>query len=299
MQNTSNSCQVPDIEDQILKTKMKLKKLEESHKLTRKLQQEQLQKARLQGRDADPLNSMGRRKLKPGMKEGIEENPGPQRRKRGGKRKYKQQPKFEIREIRGNLLPPRTQYKLGFSTPVDINNSGFVYTNIRYDPVYVYDIDPTIGSTDTQYLTFLKGMYRYYRTRSASLHVSFQNKEAFGVVTYLTLVNSDPNVNNVNYPRYMANAYSKTKALGPLTGNSAGEMRHRTSTSTFSGIRYTGQIDTYTGRCDGTAAPTNFWFFMVGAVSTDGTSTFTVNNGIGAVCRISIMVDFFEIEQST
>ncbi len=192
-------------------------------------------------------------------------------------------------------LPPRTTCDFTYNVALNVNNVGAVFANVRYQPTYAYDIDPTLGSTAMPFFTEMGTLYRYYRVLSSRIVVHFSNKENFSTIVYLCAVNFDPTANTSTYQNYLSNPVSRHHVVGPATGNGIGTLQSSQTTNGFSGSKWLGDADPYSARTNGTGgAPANNWYWLVGCRS-DG-NTFTANNGVFCDITIHIRLCFFEEE---
>jgi len=171
-----------------------------------------------------------------------------------------------------------------------IVNNTLTYANRRYEPTFAYDVDPTLGSTSMPGFAEYTAIYRLYRVRSSRIKVTFANLEAAPVVVCLCPVNTDPGANTSNYANYFSSTLARTKTLGPLTGNSAGNLSHAISTNVIAGVRDLQQLDNYVGNSAGTA-PTNNWYWFVGAESFTSFTT----AGVAAQIKVFVEIEFFEL----
>jgi hypothetical protein len=187
---------------------------------------------------------------------------------------------------------PRYRCWLRYSTLTQMNNAGFTTTNLRFNPTYAYDINPTIGSTAAPGFNELAGMYRYYRVRASRIKVNFANNEAFNGLVAVLPVNFDPTQNHsvAITTSYLSQPVCRTKPVGPLTGQSRATITHEASTSQFGGAADYDIADDYSASTTGTA-PINSWFWDV--IFTPGTSTLV--SGIFVHVNIDIDIEFFEI----
>jgi len=194
-----------------------------------------------------------------------------------------------VRNPAGTFMPPRMRTTLCFSANTAINNVGASTANIRYTPTFVYDIDPTLGSTSAPGFTELVGLYRFYRTDSAKVEVNFANNDAFPSAVAICPSNTDPGATGAaaTVRSYFSNPLSRHRICGPLTGANTCFVRASASTAQFGGVAWTGQIDSYSAT--GSTAPSNNWYFFIG-LETNG----TLVNGIFVDVKITIVVDFFE-----
>jgi hypothetical protein len=174
---------------------------------------------------------------------------------------------------------------------VNFSNAGLIYANVRYNPAYVYDMDPTIGGTSVPGFTEWAGLYRFARLRSSRINVSFVNKEAFPVTMVICPNNFDPGANTSAYANYSSSRFASLQSTGPLTGNSACTMSGFQSTAHFAGVRPNHLLDSYCFPTAGGTPPNNAWFWYVGA---QGSTLFTAA-GVYARVTIDAEIDFFEL----
>jgi hypothetical protein len=172
-----------------------------------------------------------------------------------------------------------------------MNNVGLAYANVRFEPSFMYDIDPLIGSTAMPGFVELAGMYRFYRIVSSRIHVDFSGLDQIGLVAYVCPVNFDPGANSAVYVNYLSNRRCKTGPIGSSTGNSTRSLNAHFSLSDFIGVSHANSaVDYYTGSTTGAAAPSNNVWWMVGAVANN---VFTA--GVYTNVRIDVVADFFEL----
>jgi hypothetical protein len=192
-------------------------------------------------------------------------------------------------------IPPRMTTTLTYSSIVNITNVLATAANVRYDPSFCYDVDPILGSTAMPFFSELAGLYRYYRCLSARIVVEAVNRETFPSVLYVTPVNFDPGANYsaVTAANYLSNPLARSTPLSPITGNSRGTIRNYFRISDFSGSKWTGDVDLYSARADGTGgSPVNTAWFTVGIRSDGG--LYGANGGVFCNITIHIEICFFE-----
>lgn len=186
----------------------------------------------------------------------------------------------------------RVRASLSYANFGIINHAGFVYCNARYQPTYVYDVDPTLGNTAVPGLAEWGGIYRFYRVRGSRIIASFSNKETFPVTCYICPVNIDPGANTTSYAKYISNRLGKSQSIGPLTGNGNCVLTSSVTTADFAGVPDTQQLDNYCAPTSGSSAPLNNYFWIVGIV-TDGT---VMSAGFNLNVRVEMDVEFFELD---
>lgn len=186
---------------------------------------------------------------------------------------------------------PRLRASLRFHKWLNINNAGLQAANVRFEPTYAYDVDPTVASTAMPGFTEYGAIYLQYRVRAARIKCMFSNTEAFTMTCYVTPVNTDPGANYIasTAQQYESSRLSKSECIGPLTGNGICDLQDYQSTAGFGGARDTQTADLYCGSTAG-SAPNNNWYWTVGCVSLNNLIT-----GVNCNVVIDIEVEFFEL----
>jgi len=170
--------------------------------------------------------------------------------------------------------------------------SAITATNVRFVPTFLYDVDPTVGSTSVPGFTEWGGLYRFYRVNASKITASFANGQAFNTVCYICPVNTDPGANHsaALAQTYLSQKRSKKHICGPLTGNGQCTLSSRETTAGFGGSANNLSADNYTALVSG-GTPTNNWYWDVGTV---GTGNVTV--GVDVEVSIDIEVEFSEVQ---
>ncbi len=217
--------------------------------------------------------------------------------KRGAKRRAgerQQSPKLQlipqVTTYRGpHFLPSRLRTTLRFNAHLTLNNAAQVYANIRYEPTYAYDIDPTLGSTAMPGFSELASLYRQYRVNSIKWKSSFSNLETFPLICYVCPLNGDPAANASNYQNLLSNRESRKRTAGPLTGNGVVTLTGETNVASFAGMANVLVDDATAANTSGTAPAQNIWL----AVGIVGSSALV--NGCFVETDLDIELDFFEL----
>jgi hypothetical protein len=189
------------------------------------------------------------------------------------------------------FMPPRFRTNLCFSKSVSINNAGGISANVRFCPTYVYDIDPTLGSTACPGFAELSVLYRYYRLNGSSITVDFLNYEAFPATVGVIPLNFDPTANHsaTTTVSYMSDVLMHTGPVGAITGSSVKTIKHAVSTAFYAGAVNKHVIDNYVGSSSGTS-PANNWFWDVIFYPAN-----TLVSGCIAHIKIIVDLDFIEL----
>lgn len=134
-------------------------------------------------------------------------------------------------------------------------------------------------------------IYRLYRVRSSRIKATFANLEAFPCVLCVCPSNTDPGANTANYANYFSSTLGHNRTLGPLTGNSTGNLTHAVSTNVIGGVKDTQTLDGYVGSTNGGTVPANNWWWFVGA---NAFGVWTAA-GVGYQVEVSVEIEFFEL----
>jgi len=173
------------------------------------------------------------------------------------------------------------------------------------------------------FFTELQTLYRYYRTISSRIIVTFANNEDFPLTVYIHSLNYSvsANVATATAQSFLANPLCKetqvsaeggidhttlkhemstegfagskgtgTDDLYSTGGIDHATIKHKMTTEGFAGSRWTGIDDLYSG--NGTTAPSNNWYWVVGAQSLVA----LVN---GMTVNVVIDVTFVSFEESS
>jgi len=189
-----------------------------------------------------------------------------------------------------NPMPSRYRTRLTYNDFVTMSNAGAVFANVRYEPTYAYDVSPAVGSTAMPFFTEIGACYRLYRVDRAKIVCTFANKDAAtSAVCYVCPVNFDPSNNTTLYENYISNRRSRSRLVGPINGSGTCRLANHFAVDEFSGVKWSGQVDNYTGTISGTAPTNNVWFII--GIHTDANMTL----GVTVNLVITIELDFFEL----
>jgi len=199
-----------------------------------------------------------------------------------------------------NGIPYETWRNFRFTARVSINNTGATSANNVYmvsDPQWVNQAQTGV-STTLPFHDAVLNMYRQQRVTSASIRVSYANREAFPIEVCITASNFGLTQNDATYdPKYRDQPVAKTLFIGPTTGNSVAVMNHRLTTAKFAGAPDSRVPDSYTGSTDATLTrPTNLWYFIVGATCRG--AVFTATGGVDCTIVITMRTRCFEVNDS-
>jgi len=213
------------------------------------------------------------------------------------KRKKNGRNKSEKTMITGTLpLPPRVLVKTRYFTSAVLNNATFSFCNARFDPTYVFAVDPAIvGASMMPYVAGYSNLYSLYRTRRSSISVSFTNNELTSpTYCYIGFSPVDPGVNTVNWWNYLAHVGTKHGVAGPYTSGSPNvvTLSHSLTTEGIAGSKWGGLPDDFSSDLAGISGPpTLAWYFVVGCYNL---TNFTAGKGVTIHVTMDVEFDVFD-----
>jgi len=179
-----------------------------------------------------------------------------------------------------------------WQTYKSIDNAAAGYANAVFQPTYAYDLDYAAGNTSMPGFTEMAALYSLYRVRGFKWSVQFVNADSATVADCCVQpLNLNPGINTANYVRYFSQRRGKQVLVGGSAGNNISRpIRGEASIEDFAGVKWTGQIDAYTGPTSGANAPSNIIYLFVG-IWTSAAMT----NGCLANVHLELDIDFFEV----
>lgn len=185
------------------------------------------------------------------------------------------------------IAPDELDTKLRFRDFVSITNAGGGFASKEYRPNAAYDIDPSLGSTETYGFDEYAALYTYYRVVGFSYKITCANKEFVPVNLYLLNTNKQPSTVGTNFLLYSSNPYCSSKLVSQTGG---------ISTHTFSGhIKYSrllgsNNVETADSfRALTTGVPTDTFWLAVGAESSGG----SLATGVSLDVTLTLHVRFY------
>lgn len=191
---------------------------------------------------------------------------------------------------------PRTRMTLRFSKTVTFSNATQFTANIYFVPTFLYDVDPTIGSTAVPGFAEYAALYRQYVVLSSGVVARFLNNEAFPQLAFVVPLNGAPGANQSLSTTFtqLAQRVCRSAPIGAVTGNGIGTVRCRFTTAQFGGAHDERGDPSYFGSTAG-GAPTNNWYWNIGVTSgLAGTAA-----GVLVHLDIDLVVEFFELAVAT
>ncbi len=93
---------------------------------------------------------------------------------------------------------------------------------VKLQPNAAYDVDPSLGSTETYGFDEYAALYTYYRVISYSYHIQVSNASTTTPVNiYVMNTNTDPTLAGTNFSLYSTNPYSQTRQLAKSPASSS------------------------------------------------------------------------------
>lgn len=187
-------------------------------------------------------------------------------------------------------LPPRMEIRCEYNVLGALNNVGFQYSSVRYNPCYAYDVDPLVLSTAQPGYTELAALYRYVRCIRSTIVLEFANNETNAGMVYTIPVNTDPGSNSALYQNFLSSVSCKKALVSAKGGMDRRKVICSTSTELVGGAAYLGVQDFYTQNTVTHVAPSNAWYWQVGCLMFNP----IVNN---VIVDVTITTDyvFFEL----
>lgn len=125
-----------------------------------------------------------------------------------------------------------------------------------------YDVDPSIGSTETYGFDEYAALYSYYRVIAYTYKITITNPNDYAMNVYILNTNTDPSVSGSRYDLYSTNPYCKSRLLGFKSPDSC-TFRGRHRISQITGTLTSETADSF--RALTTGIPTDLTWFTVAA----------------------------------
>lgn len=186
------------------------------------------------------------------------------------------------------ISPDELDVKLQYADLVRLTNGGGGLASKSYQINAAYDVDPSLGSTETYGFDEYAALYSYYRVIGCSYQISVVNFEAFPVNTYVLLANHNPATVGSNFLLFSSNPYCKHKLLAVSPGTHEHVFRGGISFSRLLGSNNVETADSF--RALTTAIPADIlWLTIAGENPVSG----TMANGCVFDVRITMHVRFY------
>jgi len=190
-----------------------------------------------------------------------------------------------------SVAPRVNGVKLSFETNDLLNNATLVNPfNFSYFNVTNPLISNGGSATAVPFFTAYTGMYRKYRVRKFQVQAKFESAEAFGTIPFVCPLNFLPTSSAANNAAYIKNILARKNIMGGATGMNRTNITVSKSIATMSGFANTDVEDAYVGLTDGSAAPSDNVYCVVG---TDNNGAASVS-GVLASVKVTFWIDFIE-----
>lgn len=131
-----------------------------------------------------------------------------------------------------------------------------------------FDVDPSVGSTETYGFDEYAALYTYYRVTGYSYHLTIINQTTVPILAYALNTNVDPSTLGTNYSLYSTNPHCSSKLISNVSPNSH-TFRGRMSVKRLVGASEVLVDDTY--RALTTANPTDKVWLGIAVEAIGGT----------------------------
>lgn len=186
------------------------------------------------------------------------------------------------------INPDELDVKLMFRKVQSFESAGTNVFAAEFSPNAAFDVDPTLGSTETYGFDEYASLYSYYRVVAYEYDVTvttsnYQNTSP--LMTYLINSNTRPSLSGTRFDLYSTNPYCQSQLIPPITGQS--RFAGRIEISKLLGSRAVETEDNY--RSLTTGVPADLIWLSVAAEN----PTPTVGIALTYDCKITMHVRFY------
>lgn len=191
---------------------------------------------------------------------------GARGKKRGGKggRKWGAQGATSSTLSGPRVSPDELDVKLMFRKTAYINDAGANLVTKEFYANGAYDVDPSLGSTETYGFDEYAALYSYYRVVGYKYSCTFVNQGQDPMMCYVLNTNTSPASSGTRYDLYSTNPYCKSKLVN-ANANTATTLSGSIQISRLLGSRAVETADTL--RALTTSVPVDLIFCSIGAES--------------------------------
>lgn len=177
---------------------------------------------------------------------------------RGSKTRWMPQGGHSSTVTRTRIAPDELDVKLMYRKIGSISNAGVSLGVVELKPNDAYDVDPSIGSTETYGFDEYAAIYSYYRVIGYNYQVTVSNTTGIGtdspVMMYVTNTNTRVSSSGTRWDLYSTNPHCSSKLLAlPYASGSTHTMRGSFQVSRILGSKVVETDDSY--RALTTASP--------------------------------------------
>ncbi len=198
------------------------------------------------------------------------------------KQKFSQQVKTASTLSGPRIMPDELDTRLLYRNLFLLNNVGGGFAAKEFQSNCAYDVDPTLGSTETLGFDEYAALYSYYRVVGISWKLVVSNADVTPSNVYVLNSNLSPSTAGTNYLLYSSNPYCYSHLLGAVTGDTNHVFRGKLSFSRLLGSNNVETADSF--RAVTTGNPVDKLYFSIGVDTTAAAGT--LPNGV--VCDLSL-----------
>lgn len=114
------------------------------------------------------------------------------------------------------IAPDELDVRLQFRKYGTMTNGAAPIASVVFNPNAAYDVDPTLGSTETYGFDEYAALYSYYRVVGYSYDVTLTSNSGYPLMTYV--MNSNITLPGTSYSLYSTNPYCHSQLIAPLSG---------------------------------------------------------------------------------
>jgi len=176
---------------------------------------------------------------------------------------------------RGMVSPDVVFEQMVYNYPVTISNVGVSYTNNRFCPNSIYDVDPLVGSVAVAGLTEMAAIYSGARVISYKYKIEISNNEAFPVNAFCIAFMSpgtDPGANTIKSVDYPMNEGAKSRLLSAKGGQDRCVFSGTVNLNRYMSNQVLGD-DSFASSTSAAVAAGYRCYFVIGALA--GSTVFT------------------------
>jgi hypothetical protein len=187
------------------------------------------------------------------------------------------------------IAPDELDARLVFRKYSVLSNGAAPIAAATFNPNAAYDVDPTVGSTETYGFDEYAALYSYYRVVAYDYDVSFTNSHGYPCMVFA--MNTNITLPGTNYGLYTTNPYCHSRLMAPYGGApTTVRFRGRVPVSKLAGTPAAETADSF--RAVTTGNPTDLTWLTIAAEAIQGTDL----QSVGYDIKITMHVRFYSRE---
>lgn len=188
------------------------------------------------------------------------------------------------------IAPDELDARLMFRKYGTLTSGVAPIASATFNPNSAYDVDPTLGSTETYGFDEYAALYSYYRVVAYEYDITFTNNIGYPVMAFA--LNTNTTLPGTNYGLYATNPYCHSKLLAPYGGApTTVRFRGRVPVSKLAGTPAAETADSF--RAVTTGSPADLVWLSIAGEALQG-SDFT--NALSYDIKIIMHVRFYSRE---